>query len=556
MAIGLDTAFGSYRVEAALGEGGQAAVWRVRHQTLDSLAALKVLRVATESLERRLIQEGRVQASLRHPNIVSVLDVVHLDGAVGLLLEYVDGESLEEWMHLPRSYSEGETLFMGILAAMETAHGRGIVHRDLKPANVLLAHVGGLLLPKVADFGLARLLDEGGAGTRTGMAMGTLCYMAPEQVRDARTADVRADIFSLGCMLYALCTGRTPFPAPDLFAYYRAIERRDFVAASTLVPGLPARFDEAIGGCLAFDRGERIPDVATLRQVLIGSRPWQSKPAAGTAAGGAGGDSGGGTFDSNNVSFAELADGVAPTAVPVSIQAEVSGSQQTHFAAFPGSASEPAAATLRSRWTVPGLAAGLLLLAIAAFASKGWFGRAVSPEAPAGASAAVAPLAVAPLPVAAPEAAPLPVASPEAAVAPTSGASHGSPAPPASIPRAAAPAAASPVSRAVAAPPAAAVSGPPPTIAAPVALDVAPESAQAPPNPRVGVSASFSADPSYDVLLEGAGGAFSPGQIPAGDYAITADFGAGRKTAGSVTVNAGQVVAVRCSTGGGRCVAR
>ncbi len=312
MAIGPDSAFGSYRVEAALGEGGQAAVWRVRHQTLDSLAALKVLRVATDSLEKRLIQEGRVQASMRHPNIVSVLDVVHLDGAVGLLLEYVDGESLEAWMRTPRSFIEGEGLFLGILSAMEAAHAQGIVHRDLKPANVLLARVGGKLLPKVADFGLARLLDEGGIGTRTGMAMGTLSYMAPEQVRDARTADVRADIFSLGCILYALCTGRTPFPAPDLFGYYRAVERGDYVTASVLVPGLPARFDTAIGACLGFEREERIPDVAALREVLSGARSFTFKAPTGLLAGGGSGASSAGTFDSNGDSIALL----AATAVP------------------------------------------------------------------------------------------------------------------------------------------------------------------------------------------------------------------------------------------------
>lgn len=263
--------FGNYRVEGPIGSGGQADVWLVRHVQLGSLAALKVLRLSSPALERRLLQEGRVQAALRHPNIVSVMDVVVVGDGCGLIVEYIDGPSLEHGLETNRpSLAEAEALFADIVRAVEQAHDRGIVHRDLKPANVLLATVGGALVAKVADFGLARVFLEVGSGTRTGATMGTLRYMAPEQVRDASTVDERADLFSLGCILYELVTGAPPFDSLDLIAYHDSIAHGDWVLPSLRVPGIPARIDAAISACLVFDREKRVAGTRELMTLIDG----------------------------------------------------------------------------------------------------------------------------------------------------------------------------------------------------------------------------------------------------------------------------------------------
>lgn len=222
------------------------------------------------AMERRLVQEGRVQASLRHPNIVTVMDIVAVDDACGLVLEYVDGPSLDRWLETNRpELPLALALFADIVRAVEQAHDHGIVHRDLKPANVLLATLSGQLVAKVADFGLARVFNEG-AGTRTGATMGTLRYMAPEQVRDASTVDERADIFSLGCLLYEIVCGVPPFQSSDLVAYHQDIERGSWEPPSRRVPGLPSRVDDAVAACLAFHREARVPNTRALMTILDG----------------------------------------------------------------------------------------------------------------------------------------------------------------------------------------------------------------------------------------------------------------------------------------------
>jgi serine/threonine-protein kinase len=137
-----------YTVLSLLGEGGMAAVYAVRHNTLGSRHALKLLKIENEGIQRRLVAEGQVQASLRHPNIVSVTDVLIVDGQIGLLMEHIDGPALDAWLreHRP-SQKDALALFRGILAGVSRAHRAGLVHRDLKPGNVLLDSADGLTIP-------------------------------------------------------------------------------------------------------------------------------------------------------------------------------------------------------------------------------------------------------------------------------------------------------------------------------------------------------------------------------------------------------------------------
>ncbi|MFN7147051.1 MAG: serine/threonine-protein kinase, partial [Myxococcota bacterium] len=268
-----------YRVEERLGEGGTAVVWRVRHVHLGTEHALKVMTLLGAQAGPRLLLEGRVQAGLRHPNIVAVTDVLEIDGAYGLLMEYVPPPSLGTWLqrHGPPPVDVAEALFRGIVEGVRHAHVHGLVHRDLKPANVLLARDPARpegFVPKVADFGLARLLDpwldgeEGQRHTRSGLAMGTPQYMAPEQFRDAKSVDRRADLFSLGCILHELLGGVPAFAWTDMIGVYEAVLAGRW---APLPDGVPARLRDAVAGCLVADRDARIPDCGTLLAVLDGA---------------------------------------------------------------------------------------------------------------------------------------------------------------------------------------------------------------------------------------------------------------------------------------------
>lgn len=264
-----------YTVDRLLGEGGMADVYRVRHRTLGTPAALKVLRMNGRQVQERLVQEGQVQAGLRHPNIVEVRDVLEVAGFPALLLELVEGPSLEALLIAGRlEPAEAEEIFRGILLAVEHAHKQGLVHRDLKPGNVLLApKLGGGWIPKVADFGLARIVQDDDATmrkTRSGIAMGTPRYMSPEQIRDAKNVDQRTDIFALGAILYELICGEAAFERSDIAAIFNATLSGTYKSPASLAPGVPERVLRAIDASLKTRKEQRIPDCATFRAVLDG----------------------------------------------------------------------------------------------------------------------------------------------------------------------------------------------------------------------------------------------------------------------------------------------
>jgi tRNA A-37 threonylcarbamoyl transferase component Bud32 len=265
-----------YVVESIIGTGGTATVYKVRHRELGTNYALKVLSLVSPSIRRRTLQEGRVQATLKHPNIVGVYDVLEIGDAPGLLMEYVQGPSLEVALERFRfTRAQAEVLFRGVLEGVREAHNRGLVHRDLKPANVLLADTPKGVVPKVTDFGIAKVVESEGAGhTRAGVAMGTPQYMSPEQIRDARSVDARADVFSLGCLLYELLTHRRTFPHDDIVKVYNAVCDGEFIPPRELLPDIPARLENAILGSLVVERERRIPDCDTLREVFEGRMVW------------------------------------------------------------------------------------------------------------------------------------------------------------------------------------------------------------------------------------------------------------------------------------------
>jgi len=261
-----------YIVEATLGEGGMAVVYRVRHKLLGSSHAMKVLAVPMPSVSDRLMQEGRVQSSIQHPNIVPVTDVVEVGDMPALVMEYVRGPSLDEYLRETRPTLEQiDDLAHGILRGVAAAHRHGLIHRDLKPSNILIAVTDEGLIPKITDFGLVKVLagdtDSSGSSmsrTRSGMRMGTPPYMAPEQIRDTKGVDERADIFSLGAVLYELVTGRRCFGGIDVMEVFMAVCAGEYVDPREINPETPERIVAAIAGALKVDHASRTPTCEAL----------------------------------------------------------------------------------------------------------------------------------------------------------------------------------------------------------------------------------------------------------------------------------------------------
>ena len=307
-----------YTVEASIGHGGMAEVYRVRHVQLGSLHALKILTVPRPTVRQRLLKEGRAQAALRHPNVVAVTDVLDIGGMPALLMEYVDGPTLADWLLDVRpGLNVAEALFRGVCSGVGEAHHRGLVHRDLKPSNVLLAHTASGYVPKVADFGIVKLLEPEMGANRTGthLAMGTPAYMAPEQIRDARNVDQRADIWSLGCILYELATGTGPFSGTDVLTVLNAVAQGDYIDPRQLAGDVPERVVDTIAKCLQVDASRRPRDCFELIDLLGGGKEGQDgRPVRVDGRVATLGDTGRNVYDPTFEVIAKIAEG--PTAVP------------------------------------------------------------------------------------------------------------------------------------------------------------------------------------------------------------------------------------------------
>lgn len=215
-------AFPDLEIIEKIGRGGMGVVFKARQPRLDRIVALKVLPKAlavTPGFAERFTREGRVLARLSHPSIVAVHDFGESGGYCYLIMEYVDGVNLRQAMKAGRfTPAQALTVVPDICAALQAAHDQGVLHRDIKPENILLDARGRV---KIADFGIAKLMDDRASEmllTQSGARLGTAPYMAPEQIEQPSSVDHRADIYSLGVVLYELLTGELPlgrFAAPS-----------------------------------------------------------------------------------------------------------------------------------------------------------------------------------------------------------------------------------------------------------------------------------------------------------------------------------------------------
>ena len=258
-----------FEVIEPLGRGGLAEVYLVRRPQLQSLHAIKLLHVEGPQWAARLHTEGRIQAGLRHPNILPVTDVVEHDGKLGLVMEYVDGTSLDRLLEEKKQLELdlAASLFRQMLEAIGAAHHAGVLHRDLKPSNVLLVPLREGYHVKVADFGIAKEGQEANL-TRTGTMMGTPGYMSPEQQEDAAHVDARTDVFALGVILYEMLGGRPPFHRAQLHETLSAVAKGDCDALDRLRPGLPAELCRAVHRAIRPNPHQRYADCAEMRDAF------------------------------------------------------------------------------------------------------------------------------------------------------------------------------------------------------------------------------------------------------------------------------------------------
>jgi serine/threonine protein kinase len=271
---------GRYRLERHLGEGGMGTVWSAIHVVTRRSVAMKFLRQAVAhktELRQRFLREAQAASALRHPNVVEVIDVFDLpDRSPVIVMELLEGETLGEKLVRDERLSMEETaaVMLPVVSAVGAAHAHGIIHRDLKPENVFLARTNDGGSVKVLDFGIAKLLNEQqhehGRSllvTESGSLLGTPCYMAPEQMGNANV-DFRADIWSLGVMLYECLSGTRPIEGQNMAEVFARLMGDAIVPLDRLAPELPHDVTALVQQMLTRDPNRRLQELTDLTKVL------------------------------------------------------------------------------------------------------------------------------------------------------------------------------------------------------------------------------------------------------------------------------------------------
>ncbi len=262
-----------YVIERPLAEGGMGAVYIARHRTTDATVALKVLLDPTSQpdiVKTRFVREAKVAAALGHPGIVKVLDAGD-DAQFGpfLVMELLDGEALDTYIYRANPpLDERLAIVREMLEALAAAHDAGIVHRDVKPENVFLANDGeGGIRVKLLDFGIARV-QAATKQTTDGTALGTIFYMAPEQLVDASNASTAADVWAVGVMLYEMISGELPFDGASIHEVAVRVCTQNATPLSTLVPDVDPQLDAVVQHCMQREKVDRPQTARELAQMF------------------------------------------------------------------------------------------------------------------------------------------------------------------------------------------------------------------------------------------------------------------------------------------------
>ncbi|MEM8530434.1 MAG: protein kinase [Chloroflexota bacterium] len=260
---------GKYKLGVVLGQGGMGAVYRSFHPQLNRPVAIKVIRsnVTDPQAHQRFIREAQIVAGLAHPHIIRIFDIDVQDGQPYIVMDFVEGESLDKRLSAgPLSLDIVLQIMLPLTNALGYAHSQGVIHRDLKPANVLLRPDGS---PVLADFGIARPLDTHTSAqlTATGALIGTLAYIAPEQFLGTG-ADQRSDIYALGIMLFEMLTGHPPFDGDTAQIMYGHLHQPP-PSLNTLQPTLPKALDQLVQHMLAKEPDDRPQTAAEISKTLL-----------------------------------------------------------------------------------------------------------------------------------------------------------------------------------------------------------------------------------------------------------------------------------------------
>jgi serine/threonine-protein kinase len=284
---------GPYSILHEVGRGGMGTVHQARHLLLGTRVALKRMlpELARDARTvERFLREARVGARLRHPHIASVLDAGNADGTPWLAVEWIEGETMASLLAHgnPLPLASAVDLLLPIIDALATAHALGVVHRDVKPQNILLSRApDGATHPVLIDFGVAKILGydhpPAHAPTTTGSILGTVAYMAPEQIENAGSATEAVDQFAVGVVLYQCITGRMPFSGANAYEHMHATLHANPTPPSQLAVELPPEVDEVVLRAIARKPENRFPSVRALGGALLpfageqAARRWASE---------------------------------------------------------------------------------------------------------------------------------------------------------------------------------------------------------------------------------------------------------------------------------------
>jgi serine/threonine protein kinase len=582
-----DVLGGKYRLDREIARGGMAIVYEATHLGLRGARpfAVKVLARDGKDMRERLRREAQVQAALGHPNVVRVVDLIEAPGPLALVMELVNGPTLEALLARGRlSWAQVDAIALDLLSGLQAAHQAGLVHRDLKPSNILCEATERGFTAKICDFGIAKSTDGDGSLTRTGMMMGTPAYMAPEQVENTSKATAVADLFSLGAILYELVTGARAFPGEGLLDILNRSAQGTYAPVTRLAPDAPERMVTAIDAALRPKLSDRVADCATLHALWTGAlaswNPNDGRPVATTTADGIwdpalirqysaaptsrradamasaptslfSSEPGGSTIVVSDLDDEPLASDGDTSELLGALPAHLPSSAATLAAPGPPLRTPTPDPVPPARGAPPGqtsagrmsrrLLAGLVALVVAVTTATATATIAVLSRWASDPGADPAPAV---------EAAPVPttVASPRPATADPGPATPPDAPVPTAIDATGDDGAAAPP--APAAPDAPAAADPTPT------ASPAPEAAPAPARNRAPGTAQVSLEGDVRrVFLQGPTGNFPlPGDIPAGDYTILAFFEDGQGISlGAVHLTDGGALAVRCNQDLRRC---
>jgi serine/threonine protein kinase len=271
------TVIGQYKILEKIGEGGMGVVYKAEHTTLEQIVALKSLPSTLSSnteMRERFIREAKIQAKLSHPNVVNLHNFFEHEGNFYLVMEFVDGETVESILRRSGLIPPERcvSIFKQVLDGIGYAHSKGITHRDIKPSNIMLTNEGTV---KITDFGIAKLAGDI-QKTQTGVKIGTLWYMSPEQVR-GQSVDTRTDIYSLGITLFEMVTGHLPFTGDSEYQIMKIIVEREPPSPKDFYPYIPVQIEKAILKAVSKLASERFPTTGEFLDALLGTQPLHNK---------------------------------------------------------------------------------------------------------------------------------------------------------------------------------------------------------------------------------------------------------------------------------------